>query len=184
MRPKKDIRLCLKSACRISPRNWICKAPRFFIGRISYVFIVLDDRWFGAFHEGALSYLQASKIRQRLREQKGIDLNVEDAALWEKINDTERFKLLQYLVDDGFQFADLIAQSDGRHLLSYANDGENNTYLYYEPSYPWEREEEEFRTEEEAKEYISSIVMPFVGDQVTRKDILALIGEICEVGCG
>ena len=130
-------------------------------------------------------YLQASKIRQRLREQKGIDLNVEDAALWEKINDTERFKLLlEYLVDDGFQFADLIAQSDGRHLLSYANDGENNTYLYYEPSYPWEREGEEFRTEEEAKEYICSIVMPFVGDQVTRKDILALIGEICEVGCG
>lgn len=71
-----------------------------------------------------------------------------------------------------------------KDLLSYANDGENNTYLYYEPSYPWEREEEEFRTEEEAKEYISSIVMPFVGDQVTRKDILALIGEICEVGCG
>ena len=82
-------------------------------------------------------YLQASKIRQRLREQKGSDLNMEDTALWGKINDTERFKLLlEYLTGD-FQFADLIAQSDGRHLLSYANDGEDNTYLYYEPSYPW-----------------------------------------------
>ena len=40
------------------------------------------------------------------------------------------------------------------------------------------------RTEEEAKEYICSIVLPFAGDQVKRKDILALIGEICEVGCG
>ncbi len=129
-------------------------------------------------------YLQASKIRQRLREQKGSDLNMEDTALWGKINDTERFKLLlEYLTGD-FQFADLIAQSDGRHLLSYANDGEDNTYLYYEPSYPWEREEKEFRTEEEAKEYICSIVLPFAGDQVKRKDILALIGEICEVGCG
>ena len=99
-------------------------------------------------------YLQASKIRQRLREQKGSDLNMEDTALWGKINDTERFKLLlEYLTGD-FQFADLIAQSDGRHLLSYANDGEDNTYLYYEPSYPWEREEKEFRTEEEDKEYI------------------------------
>lgn len=129
-------------------------------------------------------YLQASKIRQRLREQKGSDLNMEDTALWGKINDTERFKLLlEYLTGD-FQFADLIAQSDGRHLLSYANDGEDNTYLYYEPSYPWEREEKEFRTEEEAKEYFCSIVLPFAGDQVKRKDILALIGEICEVGCG
>ena len=109
-------------------------------------------------------YLQASKIRQRLRKQKGTDLNMEDTALWGKINDTERF--------------------NGRHLLSYANDGEDNTYLYYEPSYPWEREEEDFRTEEEAKRYICNIVMPFVGDQVTRKDILALIGDVYEVGCG
>lgn len=75
-------------------------------------------------------YLQASKVRQRLREQEGVDLNTEDAALWEKINDTERFKLLlEHLADDGFQFADLIAQSDGRHLLSYANDGET-TRIY------------------------------------------------------
>lgn len=29
-------------------------------------------------------YLQASKIRQRLREQKGSDLNMEDTALWGK----------------------------------------------------------------------------------------------------
>lgn len=101
----------------------------------------MDDRWIGAFHEELFPYLQASKIRQRLREQKGSDLNMEDTALWGKINDTERFKLLlEYLTGD-FQFADLIAQSDGRHLLSYANDGEDNTYLYYEPSYPWEREE-------------------------------------------
>ena len=129
-------------------------------------------------------YLQASKIRQRLRKQKGTDLNMEDTALWGKINDTERFKLLLEYLTGGFQFADLIEQSDGRHLLSYANDGEDNTYLYYEPSYPWEREEEDFRTEEEAKRYICNIVMPFVGDQVTRKDILALIGDVYEVGCG
>ena len=163
MRLKKDIRLYSKSACRSSPGNWICKAPRFFIGRISYVFIVLDDRWFGTFHEGTLSL------------SAGIESQAEIAGARGRRSKHGRCRTL---------VADLIAQSDGRCLLSYANAGENNSYLYYEPSYPWEREEEEFRTEEEAKEYICSIVMPFVGDQVTRRDILALIGEICEVGCG
>lgn len=130
-------------------------------------------------------YLQASKVRQKLWEQKGIALSAEDTARWEKINDAERFKLLlEYSQDDGFQFADLMAQSDSKHLLSYANNGENDTYLYYEPSYPWEREDEKFRTEEEAKEYICNVVMPFVNDQVARKDIMDLIGELYEIGCG
>lgn len=74
-------------------------------------------------------YLQASKIRQRLREQKGSDLNMEDTALWGKINDTERFKLLlEYLTGD-FQFADLIAQSDGG-ICSPTQTTERTTHIY------------------------------------------------------
>ncbi len=130
-------------------------------------------------------YLQAQNVRQRLWKQKHIALNAEDAAHWEKINDTDRFKLLlKYNKNICFQFADLIAQSDNKHLLSYGIDSDDNSYLYYKPSFPWEQEEEEFHTEEEAKGYICDVVMPFVGDQVMREDIIGLISEIYEIGCG
>ena len=129
-------------------------------------------------------YLDADKIRQKLLEQKSISITSEDAARWEKINDWARLELLQDCTDTSFGFADLMAESDQKHLLSYGNDGENGSYLYYEPSYPWDRKEQECQTEEAAREHICDVTMPFVGDDVMREDILNLIYEVNQVGCG
>lgn len=130
-----------------------------------------------------MPYLDPEKIRQGLAD-KQIRLNEADLAKWDTLNTNGRIELLEEYVDSNFGFTDLMAESDEKDLLSCGNDGDNGRYLYYEPSYPWQKKEHECELEASAREHLCNVVMPFVLDDTPREDVLGLIYEINQVGMG
>lgn len=129
-------------------------------------------------------YLDSDKVLQKMAELKGLVLETAETIQWGKTNDTARLAMLREHLNCSFGFADLIAESDSHGLLSYGNDGEDANFLYYEPSYPWQQRNHECQTEEAVRTHICDVVMPFVNDNTTRKDILTLIDQISQVGMG
>ena len=145
------------------------------------------DYWmvFGiGFDSGDLMpYLDPEKLRKGLAAKK-IQLSEADAAQWGALDTDSRIEMLEGYDDSSFEFMDLIAKSDEKALLSYGNDGDNGHYLYYEPSYPWQRNKYECDSEELAREHLCNVVMPFVWDDTPKEDILGLIYQINQVGMG
>lgn len=101
-------------------------------------------------------YLNKEKLVQFLTEQlpddelviefkkKGAccDLNIDD-----------------FLYGDPFDnLADLLSHCDDSNSFTYGDDGESGAYLYYPPSFPWERTENEPETLEEVHRRIIKAV--------------------------
>lgn len=131
--------------------------------------------------EDLMPYLDTEKLRKLLAKKQKY-FSAADAEQWEKADRDGKFVLLEAYADSTFGFMDLLAESEERSLLSYGNDGDNGHYLYYEPSYPWKRKEHECQSEEEAREYLCDVVIPFVMEDTPREDILGLIYQINQVG--
>lgn len=130
-----------------------------------------------------MPYLDPEKLRQKLAE-KPVFFSEQDDVRWETADIDGRIALLEKYKDSSFGFADLVAETDTESLLSFGNDGDDGHYLYYEPSYPWDRKEKECETEAAAREHLCNVVMNFVWDDTPREDILGLIYEINQVGIG
>ena len=91
-------------------------------------------------------YLDTEKLVKLFHEQLP-----EDEELNEMISaeDYSAFELRDFLYGEPFQnLADVLCHCDDSNTLTYGDDGEGTDYLYYPPSMPWERRENEPQTED------------------------------------
>lgn len=137
----------------------------------------------GFYMKDLMKHLDANKLLPKVEETQCI-LSCEDKALWKRIRNEKRLQLLLEYYQTSFAFADMLCALDASSLLSYGNDGADGSYLYYEPTFPWQMRENECKTEAEAREHLCDVVMPFTKRGTTRSAILALVYEINQVGTG
>lgn len=79
-------------------------------------------------------------------------------------------------------FSDFLTHLDDTDTLTFGDVGDED-YLYYPPSMPWHRLENEPQSAEEVYSRIVSVVMKIT--DLTEKEILEMINpDIYEVGCG
>lgn len=70
-------------------------------------------------------------------------------------------------------FAELLYNLDETDCLSYRTYREDEQYLFYEPTFPWERKEEEPETLEDAQEMIIRMIQKVTN--VSADQILSMI---------
>lgn len=137
----------------------------------------------GFYMKDLMEHLDANKLLPKLEETQCV-LSSEDKLLWKRIRNEKRLTLLLEYCETNFGFADILYKSDTLALLSYGNDGDDGSYLYYEPSFPWQMKENDCKSEADAREHLCDVVMPFLKKGTKRSNILALVNEINQVGAG
>lgn len=101
-------------------------------------------------------YLNKEKLVQFLTEQLPDDELVIE---FKKKGTCCDLNIDDFLYGDPFDnLADLLSHCDDSNSLTYGDDGESGAYLYYSPSLPWERTENEPETLEEAHRRIIKAV--------------------------
>lgn len=128
-------------------------------------------------------HLDAEKILA-VYKQKDPPISADDIDGWPDMDNAARLHALDELQDMRFGFADLLGDSDPLHLLSYGNDGDCGSYLFYEPCLPWEMKENECTSEQAARDHICDVVMPFTLQGTDRRCISDAIESLDEVGAG
>ena len=79
---------------------------------------------------------------------------------------------------------ELFQQKDDKGVLSCQNDNDGQYFLLYSPRYPW-NESGGFTSQEEVVRYFYDLLRPFCKDDVSEKDLLAVIDvDIHAHGCG
>jgi len=92
---------------------------------------------------------------------------------------------MEYFIEvlDG-HLPELLQKKDDKQVLSWGTDGEGQYFLLYAPRYPWDNSGG-FKSQQEVDQYICDLVRPYCRNDVSEKDILAIIDpDIYEVGCG
>lgn len=97
------------------------------------------------------------------------------------------FTAEQLIEDYVFIFSNSLAEflylCDDTDFLVFCSDGEGSTYLYYQPTMPWERADNEPKSVEEVHEIIINIVQKVT--DLSSQEIENLIDdELYVVGCG
>lgn len=128
-------------------------------------------------------HLDAERILEALG-QKEPPISAADIENWSGMDNAGRLHALAEFQNVQFGFADIIGDSDPLNLLSYGNDGECGSYLFYEPCLPWEMREHECKTEQAARDHICDVVMPFMLPGTDRNRISEAIESLDEVGAG
>ena len=128
-------------------------------------------------------FLDAERLLEALG-RKEPPISPEDIDGWPGMDNAGRLHALIELQNVQFGFADIIGDSDPLNLLSYGNDGDCGSYLFYEPCLPWEMRKNECNTEQAAKDHICDVVMPFVLEGTDRSRIFEAIESLDEVGAG
>ena len=82
------------------------------------------------------------------------------------------------------KLSELFQQKDDKGVLSCQNDNDGQYFLLYSPRYPW-NESGGFISQEEVIKYFYDLLRPFCRDDVSEKDLLAVIDvDIYAHGCG
>lgn len=99
-------------------------------------------------------------------------------------NDYKDFCVDDYLFGYPFDnFGDILTHCDDTDTLTFGDDNEGDVYLYYPPSLPWWRREDEPQTLEEVIDNIVNAVQKVT--DLSREEIKELIDEdLFVVGCG
>lgn len=77
--------------------------------------------------------------------------------------------------------AELLSRLDDTQTLTYSGDGNGNNYLFYPPSFPWQRIENEPETAEQVIENITKLVRSVT--DMTAEEITQMIDEGLQVEC-
>lgn len=100
----------------------------------------------------------------------------------EKI-EVETYELEEFFYGEPFEnLGDLLCHCDDTNTLTFGDNGYDESYFYYQPSYPWSRVDNEPVSRIEVCERIVDAVLQICS--VSRKKIEELIDDIYEVGCG
>lgn len=87
---------------------------------------------------------------------------------------------------DGFNLdcvAELLAKLDDTEVLIYGNDGDGSSYLYYPPTMPWERRDNEPDSVEEVHRRLIKVVQSMTN--LSDEEIEKMIDDdLYEVGMG
>jgi len=129
--------------------------------------------------------LDAEKIRALLQKHSTgvLDESHEEFQEYQNASNEDRFDLLECDLEESNDFTcGFLAMDDERNLLVSANDNEGGFYLMYEPSYPWERRDNDFTSEEDARQYICDFLMRFMLPEVTAEQVQEKIDFIKEIG--
>ena len=79
---------------------------------------------------------------------------------------------------------ELLQYKDEKGVLNCANDNDGQYFLLYSPRYPW-NESGGFTSQYEVVKYLYDLLRPFCRDDVTKKELLAIIDvDIYAHGCG
>lgn len=101
-------------------------------------------------------YLSNEKLVHFLAEQLPDDEIVTEIIEKEAFSDLD---INDFMYGEPFNnLGDLLAHCDDSNSLSYGDDGESGAYLFYPPSLPWERTENDPETLEEAHRRIVKAV--------------------------
>jgi len=101
-------------------------------------------------------HLNNEKLAQFLAEQLPDDEIVIEIIEKEAYSDLD---INDFMYGEPFDnLGDILAHCDGSNSLSYGDDGESGAYLYYPPSLPWERTENDPDTLEEVHRRIIKAV--------------------------
>lgn len=134
--------------------------------------------------------IDTAKIFGHINNHKVIDILLklfpDDLDLMElkKRRNLRYFPVEEYLYEaDLYNFAELIARyCDDTNTLTHG-DADDGEFLYYPPSMPWERRENEPKSVQEVHDRIISAVMKVT--DMSREEIEALIeDDLFAVGCG
>jgi len=114
-------------------------------------------------------------------------------AAWEKdygFSALSNAKKIEAVMDfiDGSDFneklPELLQHKDSKGVLGCANDNDGLHFLLYSPRYPWD-ESGGFTSQDEVVKYFYDLLRPFCRDDVTEKELLAVIDvDIFAHGCG
>lgn len=121
------------------------------------------------------------KIWDHINKRKVIDALLEllpdDEELleWKERKNLQDFRIEEYLYDaDLYNFAELLTQCDDTNTLTFG-DADDGEFLYYPPSMPWDRRENEPKSVQEVHDRIISTVMKVV--DMSREEIEVLIED-------
>lgn len=128
-------------------------------------------------------YLDAEALLDAFKKKDPL-FTADDIEGWPDMDNAARLHALEEPQDVRFGFADLLGNSDPLHLLSYGNDGDCGSYLFYEPCLPWEMKENECTSEQAARDHICDVVVPFTLRGTDRSRIFEAIESLDEVGTG
>ena len=129
------------------------------------------------------------KMWDHINKRKAIDallaLFPDDLELleWKKRKNLQGFRIEEYLYEaDIYNFAELLTKCDDTNTLTFG-DADDGEFLYYPPSMPWDRKENEPKSVQEVHDRIVAAVMKVV--DMSKEEIEALIeDDIFAVGCG
>lgn len=127
--------------------------------------------------ENIREFIDVEKFKKHLKENyKGIQHT--------ELESTDEFDIDNYLGGNLYDnLADLLTFFDSSDSLVYAEDEEGNSYLYYPPSMPWHRTENEPQTQEEVHRRIVKAVQGIAS--LTEESIEKMIDDdIFIVCCG
>lgn len=77
--------------------------------------------------------------------------------------------------------AELLSRLDRTQTLTYSSDGNGNNYLFYPPSFPWQRVENEPETAEQVIENITKLICSVTN--LAAEKIAPMIDEELQVEC-
>lgn len=104
------------------------------------------------------------------------------------LNDDELYELIRHENYDDFDIeeylhgqpfdnlADLLTYCDDTDTLTYGEDKEGNSYLYYPPSMPWELRKEDPRTLSDAHDIIADAILK-VTSELSRGTLIEMIDD-------
>lgn len=126
--------------------------------------------------------IRANELYPFLSTQKCIRLLKE--RLPNKEISEDGFAIDDYLHSEPFEnLADVFTFCDDTNSLTYGDNGEGESYLYYTPSYPWDRTENEPSSIKDVHERIIKAVLRLC--DMTRDQVESLIdNDIYDVGGG
>ena len=107
-----------------------------------------------------------------------------------KAIDTEGIDDVENILDDDWFYGDpfsnfaefLIDAYDSKKILTWDDDGNNRSFLLYEPPYPWRLKEEDPKSSDELIEYMVDILQNVV--DLPRDEIAKKLDYISTWGCG
>lgn len=134
--------------------------------------------------------VNVDKLLPHLNNRKCVDIILtyfpddEDALKWKTRRNLKDFDIRDFLYGEPFDnFADLFTYCDVTDTLTYGDDGDGASYLYYPPTMPWRRNPNEPKSIEEVHKRIIDAVKTIT--DLTDAEIELLIDDdIYVVGSG
>jgi len=91
-------------------------------------------------------------------------------------NDKKVVAVMEFIDGSDFdgKLPELFQHKDSKGVLCCANDNDGQYFLLYSPRYPWV-ESGGFTSQDEVVKYFYDLLRPFCRDDVTEKELLAVI---------